>query len=170
MSRFANLSERLSADLPKDPTRPDQDEEDDCNADREEGTKKKDKPMADETPVEQTAEYKAGFAAANDRFQAVLASEHYEGREATAHKLLGKDMTSADIIDVLADTPKVEKTGLTDEEKKEAEEEGARKAMLAAQDSGNSKLEDGDESKKDASQTSAQVWDQAIARVFPNSK
>jgi hypothetical protein len=168
--RFANLSERLSADLPEDPTRPDMGDEDNSTADQEEGKKKKEKPMAETTPVEQTDDYKAGVTAERARCQAVFGSECYAGREATAHKLLGKDMTAADIIDVLADTPKVEKIGLTEEEKKSAEEEGARKAMLEAQSGDkNSSLEDGEGSKINSEKSSADVWDTAIARVFPKS-
>jgi len=78
-----------------DPTRP-EDEEDESTANHKEGTKKKEKPMADE-PVS-AAEHASAIAdatakateAANARFSAVLASEHYKGREALATNLLGK--------------------------------------------------------------------------------
>jgi hypothetical protein len=165
--RFANLSERLSADLPADPTRQDDDEEDDTTANREEGPKKKEKPMAENTPVEQTDEYKAGFTAANTRMGEVFASDHYKGREATAHKLLGKDMSSADIIDVLSDTPQAT-VEVSSDDLKTAREEGARATMqanLEAQD--NADLTDaGDTAAKE--EVSAKAWDKAIARVFPN--
>ena len=117
MSRFANLSERLSADLPKNPTRPDEDEEDMSNANREEGKKKKEKPMADNTvSAEEHASALAdatakATAAANARFNAVIGSEHYKGREALATNLLGNASMDADaIIGALATAPKAEKS------------------------------------------------------------
>lgn len=113
MSRFANLSERLSADLPKDPTRQDYDEEDESTADPKEGKKKKEKPMAEDTV---TAEDHASAladatakatAAATARVNAVIASEHYKGREALATNLLGNAALDADaIISALAAAPK----------------------------------------------------------------
>ena len=116
MSRFANLSERLSADLPKDPKRPeDEDEEDMSTADREEGKKKKEKPMADNTvSAEDHASALAdatakATAAANARFNAVISSDHYKGREALATNLLGNASMDADaIIAALATAPKAE--------------------------------------------------------------
>lgn len=116
MSRFANLSERLSADLPKDPNRPDDEDDDDMsNANREEGKKKKEKPMADNTvSAEEHASALAdatakATAAANARFNAVIGSEHYKGREALATNLLGNASMDADaIIAALATAPKAE--------------------------------------------------------------
>lgn len=54
--------------------------------------------------VDQAAQAAASAAAkaTNDRFNAVLASEHYAGRETLAHTLLAKDALSAqDIIETL---------------------------------------------------------------------
>src|SRR5690606_13083910 len=82
------------------------------------------------------AGHTAGFQAATDRMNAVFASEHYKGREASAGKLLTKasllNATSDDIIDLMADMPKSEEaTALSVKEQKEAAEEEARKVMKA---------------------------------------
>jgi hypothetical protein len=130
MSRFANLSERLSADLPKDRTRPDEDEEDETTTSDIKDKEKKD--MNEEIEKAKAEGHAAGFKEANDRMNAVFASEHYKGREASAAKLLGKNMTADDIIDVLADMPKVEQAALTDEQQREAAEEAGRKEMKDA--------------------------------------
>jgi hypothetical protein len=123
MSRFANLSERLSADLPKNPTRPDEDEEDDTTTSEKKDKEKKD--MTTEIEQAKAEASAAGFKEANDRMNAVFASEHYEGREATAKVLLGKNMSAADIIDVLATTPKAEKP--------DADTDAAARAEVKAQ-------------------------------------
>ncbi|HUD28311.1 MAG TPA: hypothetical protein VMQ93_05515, partial [Novosphingobium sp.] len=74
---------------------------------------KKEKSMDDETKAAleaaRTEGRDTGFKSANDRMNAVFASEHYAGREAAAAKLLGKPSLSAeDIVDLLADMPKAE--------------------------------------------------------------
>lgn len=171
MSRFANLSTRLSADLPKGPTRPDEDEEDDCNADREEGTKKKDKPMADNTvSAEEHASALADAAAkatqaANARFSAVLASDEYKGREALANNLLGNAALDADtIISALAAAPKAEKSSSEGDE-------GARSEMKNAIDrNANSgivpaKTEGADEAEGPSATVVANGWAAAMSRA-----
>lgn len=71
-----------------------------------------------------------GFKAANERMNAVFASEHYTGREGAAAKLLGKEAMSADdIVEVLAEMPKVEQSALTEEQQRAAAEEAGRKEM-----------------------------------------
>lgn len=72
--------------------------EDDCA----EGEKKE--PKMDKTHTQEDLDKAASAAAkaASDRFSAVLASEHYAGREALGQKLLGNDKLSAeDIVDML---------------------------------------------------------------------
>lgn len=87
----------------------------------------------------------AGFKAANDRMNAVMASEHYAGREAVANKLLSKEgMSAEDIIDVLATTPKAETTGLDADAAKEAAEAAGRKEMQDAIKSGKNSDVDAD--------------------------
>lgn len=83
---------------PEDENQP----EDDCS----EGEKKEDNMDKTHTQadVDQAAAAAATTAtkAANDRFNAVLASEHYAGRETLAHSLLAKDaLSAADIIETL---------------------------------------------------------------------
>jgi hypothetical protein len=134
MSRFTGLPDALkaAADKPKDEENPVITDENDDGT--EPKSKKKDKDMSTETPVEQTAEYQAGFKAANDRLNAVTASEHYAGREPSAHAMLGKSMSASDIIDILATQPKIEPaTIIIDPAAATAAAEEAGKAtMLAA--------------------------------------
>lgn len=77
----------------------------------------------------------AATQAATQRFSAVLASEHYAGREKLAQTLLGNEAMSADaIIAALADAPKATTVAaeLTDEQKREAAEAAGRAEMQAA--------------------------------------
>lgn len=137
MSRFHNFSQRLRATGPE--LTPDDEPDEDCTTDKgdksKSKSKKKDPDMSEETSAEAVSAAKkegfdAGFKAAIDRQNTVMASEHYKGREAQAAKMLGKQAMSADdIIDVLADSPKVEQTALTDEQQRAAAEEAGRKEM-----------------------------------------
>lgn len=175
MSRFHNLTRRLSEPLDDEPdtpgTEPDEPES------LKSKSKKKEPDMSDENAeAVETAKkegHDAGFKAANDRMNTVFASEHYAGREAMAAKLLGKpSMSAEDIIDVLADTPKADKKGLSEEEQRQAAEEGGRKEMQAALGQQNNSNIDagggngGGEQDKAAAASSA--WDKAYARTFPN--
>lgn len=169
MSRFANLSERLSADIP-DPTRP-YDEEDESTANPTEGKKKKEKPMADES-VSAEAHAKAvadakieATAAANARYSAVLASDEYQGREALATNLLGNASMDANaIIGALAAAPRIEPTAIDADAAAKAAEAAARDEMKAAlAETGNSDVEGigGDSSKPDAKAEADSVWAKA---------
>jgi len=166
MSRFHNLNRRLSEPLGDDdePELPDADPGDD----KPQKSKQKENDMPDEEKAALVDAAKkegqqAGFKEANDRMNKVFASEHYTGREATAAKLLGKPAMSADdIIDVLADMPKVEKSGLTEEQQRKAAEEGGRKEMQDAMNSrGNAELGQGDASEPNSRAKSASVWARA---------
>lgn len=165
MSRFAGLPDALkaAADKPKDEENPVITDENDDGP--EPKSKKKDKDMTTETPVEQTAEYQAGFKAANDRLSAVTASEHYQGREASAHAMLGKNISAGDIIEILATQPKIEPvTIIADPAVATAAAENAGKAtMLAAiNEQTNAALDDGDGDVKPNAKASADaVWDKA---------
>lgn len=119
----------------------------------------------------------AGFKAAIDRMNTVMASEHYTGREKQAATMLGKPAMSADdIVDVLADMPKVEKQELSAEEQRAAAEAAGRQEMRDAiaggqnssVDAGGSAAPGGD-GKRNASETSA-LWDKAIAKVCPETR
>lgn len=160
MSRFANFQQIVNAPLqaktpvkddesPETPAiAPDDDEKDDDMTDIEEAKK---------------AAFDAGVKAANERMNTVFASEHYAGREATAHTLLNKGMSAEDITDVLATLPanKPEAADPTADALKKAEEEGARKAMLAMNAAEpNAPLVDGAETgepQTEAEQTDAKV-------------
>lgn len=105
-----------------------------ASSDNDDQNSTKEINMDNETPIEDTKEYKAGFAAATNRMKAVFASEHFEGREASAAKLLTKDalMSSSadDVSDLLADMGKTEPVAaVTTEQQIEAAENGGRQEM-----------------------------------------
>ena len=177
------ISKRLAAhrasasdedpEVPSSPAAPDENE-------TPENPKKKDDPMPDETEnkaavdAARTEGHGAGFKAANERMSAVFASEHYNGREGMAAKLLGKPaMTAEDIIDVLADTPKAETSKLSAEELKAAAEEAGRKEMKSAlEETVNSNIEanGGGSGKADKRAQADAVWDRAAAKVDARRK
>jgi hypothetical protein len=135
MSRFAGLPTALKARA-QEPTNPDCPEDDEDEAGSGQKSKKKDNPdMSEQNDAAAISAardegHAAGFKAATDRFQAVISSEHYAGREALAGKLLGKNAMSADdIVEALAEAPKVEAKTLTEEEQRAAAEEAGRKEM-----------------------------------------
>lgn len=109
MTRFAGIQAALkpnaklsltedSHELPGDQTDPEETETQPDSIEKE-------KEMTEETEKVRAEAHADGFKAANDRMNAVFASEHYTGREALAQKLLAKNMSADDIIDVLAATP-----------------------------------------------------------------
>lgn len=109
----------------------------------------------------QKAGEESGFKAANERMNAVFASEHFAGREAMAAKLLNKSgMSAEDVIDVLADTPKAEpkESALSDEDKRKAAEEGGRKEMQEQLDKTNADLGAGNDDTKTSSAKVADDW------------
>lgn len=151
--RFDNFQSRLaarpgaSADQPADPKTPNRDQPDE---DVPTTTNDKEAPVADDTDTKAATEaarkegHAVGFKAANDRVKAVLASEHYAGREALATTLLDNDSMSAEqITTALAAAPKAAPTAaLTEEQIKAAAEEGGRQEMKAAlEDSQNSSID-----------------------------
>lgn len=177
MSRFANIGERLAADLPKtDPTRP-EDDEDELQPE----SKKKDKDMTTITQeaheaalATARAEAKAeGVKEANARTEAVMASEHYAGRETLVKTLLATDLSVDQITASLAAAPKVEASSLlTADELKAAAEEAGRKEMKdAIGQNKNSAVEPGSEGASGDGKMSAQaidaIWDKAVSRVSP---
>ena len=147
MSRFADLSSRLSADLPNEqnPNHPIEDDEDETAAVPKTGdkskSKKKDEDMSEETVTAEDhakaladATVKA-TADANARFNAVMASEHYTGRETLAANLLGNAvMTAEAITSALAVSPKIEPSAIGSELIEAKAEEAARAEMRSAID------------------------------------
>lgn len=139
-------------------------------------SKKKDKSMPETEEGSANADALAsareeGVKAANDRMNAVFASEHYPGREAHAAKLLGKKNLSAeDIIDVLADYPKVETQAADPEAVKAAAEKAARDQMAEAiAETGNSNVDAGATAKPADKRAEADsVW--AKARPLAEEK
>lgn len=102
-----------------------------------------------------------GFAAANTRFNAVLASEHYAGRETLAQTLLGNDkLTAEEINTALASAPKA--AAPVAAEGDDAEDRAAMRANLAAEQPAPTADEGDPEDKEDAS-----LVDSMKAR-FPN--
>lgn len=176
MSRFHDLGKRLAAAVDDD------DEDEGCPSVDLRKPKSKDKApketdMTDEEKAAALAGaekkgHDAGYKAAIDRINTVMASEHYAGREATAAAMLGKaSMSAEDIVDILATTPKAETTGLSEEQQRNAAEEAGRKEMLAQIQNGKNSTIDannggGDNSGKErtAAETSA-IWDRVVAKV-----
>jgi len=170
MSRFHDLSRRLAA-VSSDEN--DQDDENTPDDPTNPKCKKKDHDMSDEQNAAALGTAKkeghdAGFKAANDRMNTVFASEHYAGREAMAAKLLSKPgMSAEDIIDVLADTPKADKKGLSEEEQRAAAEAAGREVMKDALASGakNSNIDANDGNKPDSAAAVNDLWGQAVKSV-----
>lgn len=115
MSRFANLSERLSADLPKDPTRQD-DEEDETTTSNSKDKEKKD--MSEDIEKVKADAKAQGFSegrkAEADRRDTVMASEHFAGREELAKTLLATDLNAEQITASLAAAPKAGAASVVD--------------------------------------------------------
>jgi len=172
MSRFHNLGQRLAASDPND----DIEDEIDPSATPLKSNKKE-ADMSETNNAEAIATAKKegreeGIKSAHDRMTAVFASDHYAGREAMAAKLLGKpNMTAEDIVDVLADTPKANPSGLSEDQGREAAEEAGRKEMRQAIEGGKNSNIDADagngDGKKSDPAAAGGIWDKAIARVFP---
>lgn len=121
--------------------------------------------MPDETPVEKTEAFAAGVRAERDRTAAVLASEHFPGREAHVAKLLGKDMSAEDAIDLLADMPMTKP--VSQEESNAAAEEAARKEMAEAMANAGTADLGADENKdgKTGRGAADDVWNRARAHI-----
>ena len=133
---------------------------------------KKEKSVDEETKAAleaaRTEGRDTGFKSANERMNAVFASEHYAGREAAAAKMLGKPNLSAeDIVELLADMPKAEPQGstaaLTEEQQRTAAEEAGRKEMKAAlEENKNSDIDAGNGGDKpDKRKAADNVWAKA---------
>lgn len=174
MSRFHNFSKRLSAVEPELNPDDEPDDDEDCKTDTKTGPKSKSKKKES---IMDDNEFKAAIAAARaegheegvsatiDRQNAVFASEHYPGREAQAAKMLTKPSMSADdIIDILADTPKSDKQGLSDDAARAAAEEAGRKEMREQLGKGKNSSVDADDHSNQASDHSA-GWKKAAAMI-----
>lgn len=113
---YAGLRRAPRAAKPDPDTTEDEMPEDDCSeGEKKETDMDKTHTQADvETAAAQAAA--AATRAANERFGAVLASEHYVGREALGQKLLGNEKLSAEeIIDMLQAAEKKTSTEAADD-------------------------------------------------------
>lgn len=138
-----------------------EDEEESSDA----GGKKEKETMNDKTSAAALDAAKAegrkeGFAEANERFSAVIASEHYAGREQLAHKLLGNvNLGADDIIDVLQAAEK--KAGVEASTNDTPDPEAAARGVMKAaiEETGNSDA-DADGGGSGAAKSNPQaVWD-----------
>lgn len=165
MSRFANLGSRLTAPVPDEdpdteipaPDVPDEDEDE-----------KEEPNMTDTTNDAAIAAARAeGRNEANARWNTVLASEHYAGREQLAAQLLSNDaMTAEAIVAALAAAPAAPKaTTLTEEQQREAAEEGGRKELKSALESGKNSNVDPDGGKSSDKQAEAALASKAVAKA-----
>lgn len=189
MSRFAGLPAALKATKDEAKGKPeDTDETATPETNDDEGgkvpptkSKKKEPEMADEnTNAAVDAANKEGrtdgFKAATDRFNAVMASEHYAGREAAAGKLLTNasmfNASAEDITGILAEMPKAEQAALTEAQQREAAEEAGRKEMQAELAKQNNSGIDADGGKGGAEKSAdaTAVWDRAIKAVCPTAR
>lgn len=134
-------------------------------------TIEKENEMADEAHTAALAAareegQKAGFTSANERMNAVFASEHYAGRETLAAKMLAKPgLEAKDIIDLLADAPKTAAPAAAegnDAELREAAEKAGREQMKAAiEETGNSDIDTGSAPKADTKKAHGDAWAKA---------
>jgi hypothetical protein len=172
MSRFAELGTRIAADLPdQDPTRPEDEEDEPETATKPRSKPAKDKDMTEEELLAVKAEARAeGFKAATERSNTVLASEHYQGREALAKSLLATDLSAEQIVTSLAAAPKIEPAAVAADP--EAGDDAARAEMREAiTQNRNSAIEPGQgDGAKSKEQAAASVWDTAIANEFPAAR
>lgn len=154
----ANEDEPINPDMPDD--------------DEEAGEKKDKKNMSDKEQEAAVAQAAADAKKAeNARFSAVLASEHYAGRETLAKNLLATDLTAEQVVAALADAPKAQAPGASAEDIEKAKEEGQREAMKAALgDDKNSGVDPNGSGKGSKQSGSASLWDQAVAANNPGLK
>lgn len=161
-------------DLPEDETDPNLPEDEDCSGDPKPKGKTKDKTMTDIPKSEHEAALAKAttdaVAATNTRWGAVLASEHYEGRETLALNLLGNAALSADdITAALAAAPKASPVAATSEVDAEAAARDEMKQAIAG-GAQNSTVDAGSGGTSGATAASTDaLWAKAINRVCPTA-
>lgn len=183
MSNGAYAGLRLAArasnpDPDNDPNNEPDDDGDESGESRPpKGKKKKDQTQmnTDTSASALAAAEQAGVAkgaqAANQRFSAVLASEHYKGREKLAAKLLDNfNLSADDIIGALAEAP----AGGAQASNAADPEDAARQEMQAAlAANANSNIDangSGAAEGKDKQQNAAALWAQAQASLNPRGR
>jgi hypothetical protein len=127
-------ADKIDDDKLTDATMPGDDDDDDDDLKKKPASNKKDKPMAEDTPVEQTAEYQKGVADTMARFSTVTASANYAGRESLALNLLGNAAMSAEAIVAALGTvaPPVAAAPAAPSEPDDANDRADLRAQLAA--------------------------------------
>lgn len=141
---------------------PDEDEDD---ASSKDGKKKEPKMSDTNTDAAASAARAEGFAEANARFNTVLASDQFAGREALAKSMLANDKLSADeIITMLAAAPKIEASPLASFDGGDANALAAMQAALA--ETGNSNIDANTTTTTASADDSAGVWDRVLAAKF----
>jgi hypothetical protein len=172
MSRFSGLPSAIAAKAKADPTPEDEEMDDEEDCESSPASKKKEPKMNDDKTAAaidaaRKEGHDAGFKAASDRFNAVMASEHYEGREAQAKAMLGKTaLAASDIIELLAAAPKAAPTASDDAAVKEAAEAAARAEMQASiAQTGNSNIDAGNDAAPDKDAAISAGYDRAVAKV-----
>ena len=153
---IASLPEDPDTEIPT-PDVPDEDEDE------------KEEPNMTDTPNEAAiaAARAEGRNEANARWNTVLASEHYDGRKELAAQLLSNDaMTAEAIVAALAAAPAAPKAStLTEEQQREALEEGGRKELKSALESGKNSNIDTDGGKSSDKQAEAALASKAVAKA-----
>lgn len=138
----------------QDRTRPEKDEEDVSTAETEsDGSTKKEKPMANITQEDHekaiAAATESAKKSANSRFNTVLASEEYKGREELAATLLETELTAEQINHALAKAPKNAAEAQGDGGKSEADDREKLRKNLADSQPQSLGNEGGDKPKAD---------------------
>ena len=140
-------------------------------------SKRKERSMSDENKAALDAAKTEGraeaFKEANERMNAVFASEHYAGREGLAAKMLGKQgMSADDIIDILAATPKADTSAMSAQQREAADEAGRKEMRDALIQSGNSDIDandaagkSGGKDKSAEAQQAKAGWKRAASKV-----
>lgn len=145
----------------------------DDDEDQQAGKQKDKTKMSDTNKDQEAAVAQAAADAkkqANERFSAVLASEHYAGRETLAKNLLATDLSADQIIAALADAPakaEAPATTTSEDDLKKAKEDGQREGMKAAAGHDNSGVDPnggGGENKLSASDRWGRVYDRAFGK------
>lgn len=146
----------------------------DDDEDQQAGKQKDKTKMSDTNKDQEAAVAQAAADAkkeANERFSAVLASEHYTGRETLAKNLLATDLSADQIIAALADAPakaEAPATTTSEDDLKKAKEDGQREGMKAAAGHDNSNVDPNGGGNKDGKPAASDPWAPAIARMTPN--
>lgn len=156
---------------PKDPATPDVPESPDTpeGGPETEPEAEEESSMTTDTPLEERDDYKAGLAAgqkaATDRMNAVFAHADCKGRETHAARLLGRSMSSDEIIAELPNYPAA--SALSEDEQRRAAEEGGRAQMREEMElAGTADLGAAEEPNGKTGRAKADaVWDRANAAV-----